>query len=181
MNYLIARTARCITLVLCSLASIGYAVSNASTEKEKEAEGDTRVKLSVQLQHQKPRNYLLSITLVNESNRSLIINEYSLPWGNRYSLLLVAIEADRFERVLDQPRYIDDPQPGKVVMKPSQQLQGTISLNSRFPGLSKELESGQFIIFWTYRLKPLNAPATKRLAGWLVIPKSEKEGEPKKS
>jgi len=145
---------------------------------------DTAMAKENEIQEYKANDYTLSIgyeKLENDCNLiisiksklqdSLSIYQSDLPWGSRYSMIIIVAKLDASGTVLDQSLYIDDPSPNVVTMKYGESLTGKISLKTRFHDILTVLKTKQVIIFWSYQLKSLNNKSTERLGGWLIIPK----------
>ena len=114
----------------------------------------------------------LKIELTNRSEQKLKVYEHSLPWIGWHSLILVAVKADALGTPLEKDARIDDPGPATVTIQPGATLEGHISLPMRFPDFCKERGERDVIVFWSYRLEPIDAPAGERCGGYVIFPKS---------
>src|SRR5690242_6347833 len=75
----------------------------------------------------------LLITLTNRSSQPLLLYHYRLPWGGRYSMIVVALKTDAPGKPLETTLPIDDPGPATLVIQPGETVRGKISLVDRFP------------------------------------------------
>ena len=113
---------------------------------------------------------LLQIELANVSTQDLNVYVHSLPWVGWHSLILIAVLADALGTPLGKDARIDDPGPVVVTLSPGEILKGSISLRSRFPDFHEARNQRDVIVFWSYRLEPLNAAASERYCGHVVFP-----------
>ena len=119
-------------------------------------------------------DYHLDITLINQSAHPLTTYQYSLPWGGRYSILLIAVKTDAGGTVLDRSWPIDDPGPAIVTIKPSETLTGKILLVSRFPGFLEALKERDVVVFWSYQFQSIEGDSLSRVGGCVLFSKSSK-------
>jgi len=109
----------------------------------------------------------LHITLRSNVDKSVALYKYLLPWGNRNSIILIAVASDG--RHLERTVGIDDPSPEQVIIEPGKSLSGDIDLYKRFAGLQTALKKSDILLFWAYR-----SPADLRVAewsgGWILLP-----------
>jgi len=114
---------------------------------------------------------MLQIELTNRSAQALKVYEHSLPWIGWHSLILVAVRADALGAPLAKDSRIDDPGPVTVIIPPGAILKGNIPLLLRFPDFRKVRGERDVIVFWSYRLEPIDAPAGERYGGYVLFPK----------
>ena len=113
----------------------------------------------------------LQIELTNQSAQELKVYQHSLPWIGWHSLLMVAVSADALRTPLAKDSRIDDPGPVTVIIPPGAILKGNIPLPLRFPDFRRVRIERDVIVFWSYRLEPINAPAWERCCGYVIFPK----------
>ncbi|MFA6162538.1 MAG: hypothetical protein WC685_03805 [Methylobacter sp.] len=114
---------------------------------------------------------MLQMELTNRSTEALKVYEHSLPWIGWHSLILVAVRADALGIPLAKDMRIDDPGPGTIIIPPGAVLKGNIPLFLRFPDFRKVRGEQDVIVFWSYRLEPIDAPAWERYGGYVLFPK----------
>lgn len=115
---------------------------------------------------------VLGVSVRSTDSRSLRVLPSGLPWGSRYSMLLVRARANSLGETLDVSAYIEDPvEETPLVVRPGGELRGEIDLLHRFPGLATALKSGDVLLFWSYRLPALGLAPSDRTGGWLLIPR----------
>ena len=113
--------------------------------------------IQAELSSQKPLS--LRLTLCSRAKTPATFRKYRLPWGNRYSTILVAVtpRAEYLERNFP----IDDPSPETVTIEPNECLSGEINLQRVFVGLDTALKKTDIQLFWAYE-----APDELRIAHW---------------
>lgn len=94
----------------------------------------------------------------------------SLPWENRYSIVLVAADASPHGATLKKEFLIDDPDSGKVAMVNAQILSGSIDLTDWFPELPDRRSKGDILLFWSYEPKSVKGVRYERISGVLTLP-----------
>jgi hypothetical protein len=77
-------------------------------------------------------NNHLRVILVNRTSRFLTMYRSALPWGNRYSMILLAIPSKVLSAPLEQGFPIDDPSFGTIKIVPGEKLYGDINLRGFF-------------------------------------------------
>lgn len=127
-----------------------------------------RPDIQVELNPQK--SLYLRVTLRSRAETSVTFYQERLPWGNRYSILLVAVSSDG--QCLQQIFPIDDPRMEKVTFVPGAYLSGDIDLGDFFKDLKGALRKSDVNLFWAYE-----APAELQIAhhsgGWILIPQQK--------
>jgi hypothetical protein len=113
----------------------------------------------------------LVITLTNGSSKPLTLYRYGLPWGGRYSMIVVAVKTDAPGTPLETTFPIDDPGPGTLAIQPGETLTGQISLVDRFPEFLRALCARDLVVFWTWQAEPVDAVALARQGGWVLCRK----------
>ena len=109
----------------------------------------------------------LDVQLVWHGKEAIEIPRASLPWEDRYSLLLIAATTDG--EILEPALPVEDGGYQTAKLSPRVVLSGRIDLDDRFPSLRSELKSRDVLIFWSYQLRPLRREALERLGGWLLL------------
>lgn len=124
--------------------------------------------LSVDVRWESSHATRLLVELVSDAPESVRLYESKLPWGNHYSMLLVAVGA---ESGLTLERYwpIDDPGDKEVVLRRGEALSGEVDLTTRFVGFKEALEKEDIVLFWSFRLKHRQATRFERVGGWLLL------------
>lgn len=113
----------------------------------------------------------LLIELRSRSTQPLTVYEYSLPWAGLHSLILVAVKADALGTPIVKELAIDDPGPATVTIQPGDTLSGSITLASRFPEFRSARSARDVIVFWSYRLEPIDVAAGERGGGFVLFPR----------
>lgn len=114
------------------------------------------------------RPLFLKVTLKSGAETHVDLYQSRLPWGSRYSMVLVAATADG--RSLPRELVIDDPSPRKVSLEPNRELTGDIDLQNVFRGLNQALKRSDIILFWAYEA-PEELHLPRWSGGWLVVPR----------
>jgi hypothetical protein len=129
--------------------------------------------VSVEVRRDPAHATRLLVELVSSAPDSVDVYESSLPWGNHYSMLLMAVGA---ESGVALERYwpIDDPGDKRVVLRPGEALSGGIDLTSRCAGLREALEKEDIVLFWSFRLKHRQDTNFERVGGWLLLPRTSR-------
>lgn len=112
---------------------------------------------------------VLNVRLTNNTSDQLEMNGSLLPWGNRYSLILVAVRERKPNEQLKQKFFIDDVGPENVLIQPKQSLEGQIDVREFFQDVEAELAKGSVILMWSYHLVTTNKQESSRLAGWVRL------------
>lgn len=122
---------------------------------------------------QRPDWPALRLTLKSVDKRPLETAPSALPWGGRYSMILVAIGSDSTGEVLESPLSSADPlEEEPVTLKPRQTIEGEIDLRARFPTLDEVLKTQDVIVFWSYRFPAKGLGVSRRAGGWALIPRA---------
>jgi len=105
----------------------------------------------------------LRAKLRNTSGKTITVDGSLLPWGNRYSITLLAAP----ERAQPLPLVfpIDDPMQENVTIKPGESLEGTIRLGSFFRGIADAVKKSPVLVLWSYRLKTVDGQQSERITG----------------
>ena len=122
-------------------------------------------------------NNKIELTLEYSGEQVIDVYKNSLPWGNRYSLILVAVKADAIGTLVPQQQVINDPSPSTIAIQPGDRLTGEINLNERLVGLDEALKTSDVIVFWNYEMRTIESVVAPRIGGWLLISRCCKEKE----
>src|SRR5262249_55580997 len=99
-----------------------------------------------------------------------------LPWGNRYSMVAVAVGLRSVGGfTLREVFPIDDPVPTEITIRSGDVLEGDVPLNDRFPTLPEEIKKRDVIVFWSYQLLfgSRKEAASNRVSGYVMIPRQQ--------
>jgi hypothetical protein len=113
----------------------------------------------------------LRFTLVNSGAAPVALDTGYLPWGVRYSLVLVACPAAIDVTCLSQAMHVEDPVPGGVTVDPGKAISGDVNLLYKFPSLSKLLKKQDAIVFWSYEPRTEDGKRLQRINGAVVVPR----------
>ena len=124
----------------------------------------------VSLKQSLSTNLVLKIRLQNTLPHEIETYLARLPWENRDSMYLILVK----ESVIPEPPLktrlvIDDPSPGRVILGPSQVLEGEVDLSVRFPELYEILKKQNVMLFWSYRFEPIRKHPLERMGGFLLL------------
>lgn len=124
--------------------------------------------IQVELIDQKPIS--LRVTLRSRAETRVTFRKYRLPWGNRYSTILVAVTPHG--ECLNRNFPIDDPSPERVTFEPNESLSGEINLRKHFSGLDNALKKSDIHLYWAYEA-PKELNIAKWSGGWILIPQQK--------
>jgi hypothetical protein len=115
-----------------------------------------------------PGQYALQVCLTPSETVSL--DSTAIPWGNRYSMLIVAVPAKSTgNQVLRAGLPISDPVFGQTVrLEAGKPSCGRIDLNRRFPDLPAAIRDDDIVIFWSY-FSTLAPPRSHEYGGHVVL------------
>jgi hypothetical protein len=150
---MISRNPFSVVLLLAIFAGPGYA-SNACC-----------IPVSVELSVGAPIDGqpTLRAKLRNTSGQAITVDGSRLPWGNRYSITLLAVPERSQPLLLLFP--IDDPMKEDVTIKPGESLEGTIRLGSFFRGIADAVKKSPVLVLWSYQLKTVDGEQSERITG----------------
>jgi hypothetical protein len=74
-------------------------------------------------------------------------------------------------RIVNSGFEIQDPPRRAIEFKGGHMEGGDVYLNTVFAALRETLKTNDVLIFWSYRVRPINGPPSKRFSGYLTIPK----------
>ena len=110
-------------------------------------------------------NQTLTFRLTNNEPTTLNVKRNALPWGSRYSLILVAAHEEQPNRQISQQFSIDESTEELVELKASAAVVQTVKLQDYFANLPGELQKGALILFWSYQLTAADGRTSERHAG----------------
>jgi len=111
----------------------------------------------------------LLVQLTNRSAAPLTVYKSALPWGNRYSMIIVGVKLTGLNEILSSSPIIDDPGPERVVIRPGETISGEVSLVHRFANLRDVAEKTDILLLWSYQLQTTDKQKSERLGGWVQI------------
>jgi len=115
--------------------------------------------------HGKP---VLAFRLTNNSTNSFAVSPFQLPWGNPYSIALVAVATDG-ERLPNMYPIADPPVQKKIIIAPSQSLEGDYEL--RVIDFSPAPKDKDIVVLWSYAFPRDFRSPEPPCTGVVVIPK----------
>lgn len=153
------------------VTGIGLVLSLASMVSS--AQDNPVLSLDVQCLPKTNGVYTLRLSLKNTGETPFLISTTALPWGSRYSLLLLAARTDPRSDPLHPDIVIDDPRDDKMqTLRPGESLAGEIVLNHRFRDFDSIIRDSDIAVFWLYEVKAHLLDKTGRfLEGWLLVSK----------
>ena len=130
--------------------------------------GEMSPGIHVELSSLKP--LWLHVTLKIGADSRVTLYSSQLPWGNKYSMILMAALPNG--QSLKKELTIDDPSPRQASLDPEVPVSGDINLGSVFGDLKEALRKSDVQLFWAYE-----APAELHIArwsgGWILIPQQK--------
>lgn len=136
------------------------------------------IPVGVQVEAKPEKPVLLHVTLRSSAEVPVTLLESKLPWGSRYSMVLIAVTTEG--KCLEKELYIDDPSPERISLKPNEALSGDIDLEKIFRGLDDALKKSDVNLFWAYEA-PKELGIARWSGGWVLIPQQTKVGSPKRT
>jgi hypothetical protein len=125
---------------------------------------------SIQVELDSQKSLSLNVTIWSRAEKRVTFAKWRLPWGNRNSMILVAVTPGKEYIVRNFP--VDDPSYEKVSLDPNESLSGEVSLEKAFTGLGAALKKSDIHLFWAYE-----APEELHIAhwagGWILIPQQK--------
>lgn len=113
----------------------------------------------------------LKVRLTNQGHEKITIEKSALPWGNRYSITLLAIpQSSHYEQPLSLVFPIDDLLPEDIDIKPGETLNGSIRLDLVFKDIGAVLQQKPLLILWRYRLRTVDGKQLEPLTGSVSLP-----------
>jgi hypothetical protein len=117
----------------------------------------------------------LEFSLRNNSDRAIVIRQTDLPWGGRFSVVLVVVDRASGEP-LKRTYPIEDtfgPLPS-VTVTPRQSIQGITNLAALMESSDGEGKKKDLILFWYCSPKAESGAPLGTFGGWIEIPRSGK-------
>jgi hypothetical protein len=141
-----------------------------TTDAPLAAQRSVRVKMNVE--YEKKERHLLKVSITNEGDE-FECPLSALPWTHYYSMTIIVSEQLTGTRgyTLKLQQFFDDPIPTPIKLKKDEMIEGTINLDQRYPTLAKCIAKEGLDLFWSYQLTDVNNNRSKRIGGWLFLPK----------
>lgn len=151
-----------VFLILCAflLYTVGYA----------EATSPLSIEASGVYQKGEPA---VSFRVTNLSPAPLVINASALPWGDRYSVLLVIIVRNTEEALHAHYPVSDVFFETPIRLDAKESKLGEIALSSHFGDVSARLKQSDLFVFWVYEPKSADGVTLGQYGGWLMFPKTK--------
>jgi hypothetical protein len=112
----------------------------------------------------------IKFSLTNISEKTIQINETAVPWGERTSILLVAMIKRTHELLRPEGYVIDDNFLVKTIrIAPGETISGTVSLSQHFGNINSLRKKGDLLVFWHFRAIGKDAEELGEYGGWLNI------------
>ena len=131
------------------------------------ASGGSETPSGIQVELDSQKSLSLHVTVWSRAEKRVTFAKWRLPWGNRNSMILVAVTPGKEYIVRNFP--VDDPSFEKVSLDPNESFNGEVNLEKAFTGLDAALKKSDIHLFWAYE-----APKELHLAhwsgGWILIP-----------
>jgi len=112
----------------------------------------------------------LHMTVRSRAETRVSFFKWKLPWGNRNTMILVAVKPDKNYLTRNFP--VDDPSPEQVTMEPNESLSGDVSLEKAFTGFDSALKKSDVHLFWAYQ-PPAELKIGRWAGGWILIPQQK--------
>jgi hypothetical protein len=113
---------------------------------------------------------VLHMTIRSRAEARVSFYKWRLPWGNRNTMILVAVTPDRNYLTRNFP--VDDPTPERISIEPNESLSGDVSLEKAFTGLDAALKKSEVHLFWAYQ-PPSELHIGRWAGGWILIPQQK--------
>jgi hypothetical protein len=122
-------------------------------------------------------NCFFKIRLHNNSEQRVSIRSAELPW-NRLVVVLVDPNGKVVPKSDYEGKLIRDWAGEKEVIEPGHFLESRVSLHDLFYETAIPfLRNSDLVMFWTYRLQPLDHEASDRVGGYLTISRQSSMNE----
>ena len=146
------------------IAAVAFLAFSATSLGNEAMSPDVRVELTSQ------NPPALHVTVRSGAEARTTFFKWRLPWGNRNTMILVALTSDRTYITRNIP--IDDPSTERVSMEPKESLSGDVSLDKAFTGFGAALKKSDVHLFWAYEA-PKELHIARWSGGWLLIPQQK--------
>ena len=114
---------------------------------------------------------IIEMSISNLGDSPLRFYRADLPWGNKYSTLLLLVRPGKRTSFLEQAQYIDVPGPETIAIEKTQIVNGAIDVYRLFPDLNSERKKTDFLLFWAYNAKDLSGNTSRHFGGMYALPK----------
>lgn len=129
-----------------------------------------KIDVKFEVSRSKDDRLILKGTLTNISSAPFSVYRHSLPWGNRYSIILVVVEAKFPHKEIQQSFPFDDLGTTKAFdVMPMEKLSGDIRIADFCPTIEKELGNGDLYILWRYQLRTVDGRSSPVLTGTIDL------------
>lgn len=155
------RNLKTVVIVIASLLILLGGVSPSNGESPPSG-------IHVELDPQKP--LWLHVTLMSRSESRVTVYRSSLPWGNRYSMILVAVLPSG--KSLKKELIVDDPTLEQIALDPNKSISGDINLQNVFRDLNASVTMSDVQLFWAYQA-PEELGIPRWSGGWILIPQQK--------
>lgn len=108
----------------------------------------------------------------NTSAVAITIYQADLPWGNRYSTLLLLARPGKRGSIIEPVQAIDVPRPELLVLEPNQVIAGKIDLSRHYPNLVVERQKSDLLLFWSYRVIDTSDKPSRYFGGMFHLPRN---------
>jgi hypothetical protein len=147
----------------------------AANKSETNAAGSEALSIIAEPRKSPAGGYRIHFSLRNISPNRVTIFTSQLPWDIYHSSANFILRTDSgalFEFKEYTPGF---PAIGDVLIEPSETIEGTVEVSALFPQISKLLEAGDAILYWSYwvELNPEVVSNGRLYGGALVLPGSK--------
>ena len=169
VGLLIAYIVRSVSGFLAVILCLSIWASSASIA----ADSISVAPLSV-IAHFEARNgkLVLAFRIENLSGKPILLSEPNLPWGNRYSVVILAADRKNGEPLKRSYPIDDNFLSSPVRLLPGEPLDGQVNLMWHIEGLSEKLQTQDVILFWYYNVWGGQDKSLGEYGGWVVVPKN---------
>jgi|HubBroStandDraft_4_1064222.scaffolds.fasta_scaffold19444_2 hypothetical protein len=124
--------------------------------------------IRVELIPEKP--LCVRVTVRSGADRTATFLRHKLPWGNRNSILFVAVTPEGIPLEVSMP--VDDPIFDKFSLAPGASVSGDIDLNNFFGRLRLATKKSDIHLFWAYE-SPEELHIPHWSGGWVLLPQQK--------
>src|SRR5689334_8191322 len=137
-------------------------------------EGSVPIDMSVTLGESVGGRQTLKLSLENTGSEPVKVESTELPWGNRYSIDLAAVQDVGSRKQLQLVFPIDDPVNETIEIGLRHRLGGQIFLVSFFPANEINTPTTAIIVIWTYQLHLADGRRSARKSGAVLLDQVKK-------
>jgi hypothetical protein len=110
------------------------------------------------------------VTVKSGADRAVRFPKYKLPWGNRRSMIFMAVTPEGAPLEVSMP--VDDPIFDEISIDSGATLAGEIDLNYFFSNLSRATKRSEVNLFWAYQ-SPEELHIPHWSGGWILLPQQK--------